>query len=188
MGIFLDFQARISIVTVHILTDASPEETRDIENVCGQGSPRKINHVFPNASHGWCGWHRINQNFTNNPTYHASLCAVKSSYIMLRIEIDVIMKWLWYFVKHYLNLEEIELSTILMNFYVNEKDQTHRFGQIPEATCSLINQFLTKSFFVHGQKLFEGLFYNLTLMKRATGGKRRIPQWNQQINTWTQTI
>ena len=73
---------------------------------------------------------------------------------MLRIEIDVIVKWLWYFVKHYLNLEEIELSTIFMKYYVNEKDETHQFGQIPENTCSLINQFIIKSFFVYGRKLF----------------------------------
>ena len=123
-----------------------PEETRAIENVCGQCSPMKINHEFINASHGWCGWHRINQNFTNTLKYHASLCAVKSSNIMLRIEINVIVKWLWYFVKHYLNSEEIKLSTILMKYYVNEKDETHHFGQIPENTCSLINQFFTKSF------------------------------------------
>ena len=132
--------------TVHIVTDASPEETRAIENMCGQCSPMKINYEFPNASHGWCGWHRINRNFTNNSKYHASLCALKSSNIMSRIEIDVIVKWLWYFVNHYLNLEEIVLSSILMKYYVNEKDETHRFGQIPEDTCSLINQFVTKSF------------------------------------------
>ena len=32
--------------SVHILTDASPKETRAIENVCGQCSPMKINHDF----------------------------------------------------------------------------------------------------------------------------------------------
>ena len=86
------------------------------------------------------------------------------------VEIDVILQWLWYFIKHYINSDKIEFSTNLMNYYVTEEDQSGHFGQIPVDTRELIHQFLTKSFFVHGPKLFEGLFYNLTLLKRTTGG------------------
>ena len=83
----------------------------------------------------------------NDIKYHTSLCAVKTSNIMSRVEIDVIVRWLWYFVKHYINSDKIEFSTNLMDYYVTEEDQSGHFGQIPVDTWKLIHQFLTKYFF-----------------------------------------
>ena len=126
-----------------LITDADAQETRACENACGQRSASRSWAVFQHASHGWCGWHRINRGFTNHPKYHAALCKAKSDNILSRVEVDVIVHWMWYFVKHYENDEEIELSSTLMNFYLGGDDQDLHFGQLDSEVRLLISNFLT---------------------------------------------
>ena len=51
-----------------------------------------------------------------------------------RVEIDLIVKWLWYFIKHYENSDEAEFSMVLLNYYLNEKDQSLHFGELEDIT------------------------------------------------------
>jgi hypothetical protein len=49
-----------------------------------------------------------------------------------RIEIDLVVRWLWYFIKYYETEEEINLSMELLNFYLKEEDQSIHFGETSE--------------------------------------------------------
>lgn len=94
-----------------VLSDADNQETRAIEGVCGGGKEsRGVIKIFPNAMHRWCGWHRINRNFTNDSKYKSILAAAKNSNIFTRAEIDVFVRWLWYCVKHYEDEDEVQFS------------------------------------------------------------------------------
>ncbi|KAL7539501.1 hypothetical protein ACHAXR_009346 [Thalassiosira sp. AJA248-18] len=146
-----------------INSDADPQLTRAIEGVIKIG-------LYPNALHGWCTWHKINRNFTNDPQYKSLLANAKNINISSRIEVDVVVRWLWYFVKHYEDQSEIELSMMLMKHYLGDEDsQDDHIGQIPQDTRRKIMEFCTKSFFLHATKLFEANFTGMTLKKRTTG-------------------
>ena len=38
------------------------------------------------------------------------------------LEIDTIVTWMWYFIKHYNTIEEVECSAFLFNYYMTEKE------------------------------------------------------------------
>ena len=149
---------------VKITTDADAQETRAVESVVGRAELcSKVIKIFPKAKHGWCGWHRINRNFTNDPKYKSMLAAAKNSSIFTRVEIDVVVRWLWYFIKHYEDEKEIQFSLNLLDFYLKEEDQSNHFGVIEESVRAKVRVFVTKSFQEHGHKLFEASFTGMTL-------------------------
>ena len=66
--------------------------------------------VFENAMQGWCAFHKIDRNFTHCPKYKSVLDGERNKDILNRIEIDIVVRWLWYFIKNYKTMEEVELS------------------------------------------------------------------------------
>ena len=66
--------------------------------------------ILPNAQQGWCGFHKVDRNFTSNVEYRGLLDAARDKDIFGNVEIDVIVRWMWYFIKYYRNMEEVEMS------------------------------------------------------------------------------
>ena len=132
-------------------------------------TPQQAGHtIFQNAQQGWCGWHKIDRNLTSDAKYKSILVHEKNKSIFTRVEIDLIVKWLWYFIKHYENSDEVEFSMMLLNYYLNEPDQSLHFGQLEERTRSKLLEYLAKSFFVNGDMLFESCFEGMTMANVTT--------------------
>ena len=156
------------------------------------------NAVLPNAQHGWCGFHKINRNFTHHVDFKSILDAEKDKDIFGRLEIDILVRWMWYFIKYYKSMEEVEVSAFMFNFYMTEEDQSEHITVLKSATRSKIVEFACKSFFVHSDMLFESCFNGMTMdevttsineawhraTKRVAGG----PRPNHDIGTAAKKI
>jgi len=124
--------------------------------------------VFENAMQGWCAFHKIDRNFTHCPKYKSVLDVERNKDILNRIEIDIVVRWMWYFIKNYKTMEEVELSAYFMEYYMTEVDQTDHIATLDKITRSKILEFLCKSFFVHSEMLFESNFDGMTMEEVTT--------------------
>ncbi|KAL7529078.1 hypothetical protein ACHAWF_002826, partial [Thalassiosira exigua] len=174
----------------HIKTDACPNLTFALEHVIKRGidsrhaaiaqgrqfMPSHQHVMIPVmipwslAMHAWCAWHLIDRNFINESYYKATLCQAKTSDIMCRVEIDTIVKWLWYLVKHYINEEEVNLSFELLVWYLSVEDQSHHFGKLEKKVRDIIKEFLVKTFYPKREKVFEPFQEGLTLFDSTSSG------------------
>ena len=158
--------------------------------------------IFANAMQGWCGFHKVNRNFTHSTDYKSMLDIERDKDILGRLEIDLIVRWMWYFIKNYKTMEEVELSAYLFEYYMTKKDQVLHITTLQEANRTKIVEFLCKSFFVHSEMLFESCFDGMTMeevttsineawhraMKRVEGGPRpnhELGESMQRINNRT---
>lgn len=147
--------------------DADPQETRAIESVVGRG--KDISAVFPNAWQRWCAWHRIDRNFLRDPAYVSILATTRKSGSTRAAEIDVFTRYLWYRVKCYETQEELDFADKLMNFYLQEEDQSDHVGVLDKACRDALKQYKTKTFEPSAKKLFEANFDCRTFGKCTTG-------------------
>jgi len=124
--------------------------------------------VLPLAQQGWCGFHKIDRNFTSNSEYKGILDSERDKSILGRVEIDGIVRWMWYFIKHYRTMEEVEMSAYLFNWYMTENDQSQHMTSLADTSRTKIMDFMCKSFFPHSDMLFESCFDGMTLEKVTT--------------------
>ncbi|KAL7548079.1 hypothetical protein ACHAWF_011362 [Thalassiosira exigua] len=117
----------------HIQTDACPQEISSLENTISLARTQKItcagrsgdygnNIPWSNAKNAYCAWHLIDRNFLSDSKYKASICEAKSDSILTRVEIDIIVRWMWYLVKYYVSDEEVEFSFTLLSWYISTED------------------------------------------------------------------
>ena len=154
------------------IMDACPQETRAAESVCGRGivgmkTPPSQRKTLPNAHLRLCAWHKINRNFTNDPKYKSKISAARKSDVKTSVEIDVIIRWLWYFIKYYENEEEVNLAMRLLHYYLNEDEQTNKYGEIPGDLRMDIKEFITKGI-QFNTRLFESSYTGLMTMSNCT--------------------
>ena len=71
---------------------------------------------MPNAQGGLCSFHKIDRNCISHPKYKSMIAAKKSTSIMARAEVDILLRWMWLFTKHYELEEKIRLSKYLLTF------------------------------------------------------------------------
>ena len=147
------------------IMDACPQETAAGQAICGGGV--EMHKVLPKAHLRHCAWHKINRNFTEDSTYKAILTSARTRSVESSIEVDVLVNWLWYFIKHYESLEEVEFSMTLLNKYLNEGQKDH-YGQLKDDVRVAIRQFITKSFQFNGSMLFEATFSEFMTMGNCT--------------------
>eukprot|EP00985_Skeletonema_marinoi_P000444 scaffold157_cov58-Skeletonema_marinoi.AAC.1 len=102
--------------------------------------------LFINALHRWCAWHRINRNFTQDSKYKPTLTRVKNSCVLSKIEVDVLERWLWYFIKNYETEEEVNFCRKLLDEYLNDEQQNLHIGEVDKADRQLMLEFITSSF------------------------------------------
>ena len=150
-----------------IVTDACPQEFFAISTCIGKGND--MSKVYPNAHHRWCGWHKVNRNFTNHPDYKSLLAKVRNSSVENSIEIGLITRMLWYCIKHYETKDELELGLKLIKQYLSEDQSTH-YGEIDEDTRAAIRLFFTKSFECNKSMLCEGFFEGVMTFGNCTTG------------------
>ena len=164
---------------IKINSDADPQETRAIEAITGRDTiivrgplralfPIRTAKILPNALHGWCLFHKLDRNLTSDPKYKSIITAAKEKSILARATVDMLLKWLWYFAKHYETAQEIEFSTILLNHYLTE-DQDDHFAVLDTEFREKLREFITKSYMEHGSKLFDAYFPGMTLGFVTTG-------------------
>ena len=79
---------------------------------------------MPNTCHGYCCFHALRRNLTDSPEYKAMLVAVKKKSILARAEIDVFIRWMWYFAKHYETVKAINISAKLLQLYDGRSNQS----------------------------------------------------------------
>ena len=146
-----------------IVTDADKQETMAVENIVGGNLKPSASslRLFSKGFHRWCAWHRINRNFTQDPKYKPTLTRLKNSCILSRIEVDVLERWLWYFIKNYETKEEVDFCLILLDEYLNDEEQKLHIGTIDKADRQLMLEFITSSFKNHRRKLFNAEFSGL---------------------------
>ena len=151
------------------IMDACPHETRAAEGVCGYRSVHITDQskVLPNAHLRHCAWHKINRNLTEDSKYKAKFTAARKTSVRASIEVDTIVKWLWYFIKNYESKEEVDLAMKLMGYYLSEKQDDH-YGEMPEDLRVDLRDFITKSFQYNSAKLFEASFSGLVTMSNCT--------------------
>lgn len=150
-----------------IVTDACNQEFTAISNCIGRG--KDMSRVYPHAWHRWCGWHRVNRNFTNDPKYKSLLARVRNSSVDNSIEISLITRMMWYCIKHYETKEEVELALKLINRYLEEDQSPHK-GRIDEETGASIREFFTKHFELYKTMLCEGFFQDVMTFGNCTTG------------------
>ena len=143
-----------------VLTDADKQETMAVENNIGGNLKPSVAELrlFINALHRWCAWHRINRNFTQDSKYKPTLTRVKNSCVLSKIEVDVLERWLWYFIKNYETEEEVNFCRKLLDEYLNDEQQNLHIGEVDKADRQLMLEFITSSFQNHRHKLFESKF------------------------------
>jgi len=126
--------------------------------------------VFANAYHRWCAWHRINRDFTNHTDFKSLLAQVRNSSIDNSVEVALIVRMMWYCIKHYETKEELELALVLIKEYLNE-DQAEHKGDIDEnAARKKIREFFVKSFECNKHMLCEASFEEVMTCGNCTTG------------------
>ena len=106
-----------------IPTDADAQETRAIEAVCGPGK------IYEIASHLHCAFHKLDRNLKSDSKYKSKIGSVREKGVNSKAEIDMVLRWLWYFCKHYENKEQVDLALTLLDYYLEEdegKAPTHK--------------------------------------------------------------
>ena len=76
-----------------------------------------MQQFLANSQQEVCGFHKNNRNFTHIVEYKSILDAVRDKDIFGHIKIDTIVRFCWYFIKHYTTAEEFELLSYLFNYY-----------------------------------------------------------------------
>lgn len=146
-------------------TDACPHETSAAESVCGNGVD--MTKVYPNAHHRHCAWHKVNRNFTEDSKYKSKISAARKTGVSTSIEIDMIVRWLWYFIKYYECADEVDLAMMFLQHYLTESQDRH-YGTISDDLRKEMREFITKSFQCNGNKLFEASFADIMSMGNVT--------------------
>ena len=157
-------------------SDASPQEINAIDAVVGNDDDtlcqvsvhHKYPRIMPNAKGGLCSFHQIDRNYVSHPKYKSTIAATKSLSIMARAEVDMLLRWLWYFTKHYELEEEIRLSQYLLTFYLNDEQDDH-FAELDVSFRNGFKGYLTNSFFENEKKLFDAFFGGMTMGFVTTG-------------------
>jgi len=126
-----------------------------------------LHRSLPNARHRHCAWHKINRNFTENAKYKSKLSTVKKRSYKSAIEVDTIIKWLWYFIKYYESTEEVNFAYQLLDLYLTE-DQTSHFGDIDDNVRQDIKEFITKNFHLHRTTLYESEYPSIMTLGNCT--------------------
>ena len=130
--------------------------------------PSERQKIFERAQQGWCGFHRISRGLEFHPDHKSYLDSERSNCIWGRLEIDMLITFMWYFIKFYRTREEVEMASHLMNYYMREDDQSDHLAALKAATCSNIVEWLCKSFFIHSDMLFESSFEGMTMCEVCT--------------------
>jgi len=105
-------------------------------------------------------------NLKNDSKYKAKITAVREKGINSKAEMDMLLRWLWYFCKHYENDEQVNLALTLLHYYLDEDEENH-FGEIGSFRKDL-QEFITRSFIPRREKLFEASFANVTTLGNCT--------------------
>ena len=136
--------------------------TRAIEGVTGAGSESFLSVVFPNAKHGLCVWHLLDRNLKNGKEFKALLAAAKEKSIFARADIDAILRWLWYFARHYETHEEIQFASSLLQKYLTESQERH-FACHNKDFRRKLKEFITTKYLENAHKYFDAYFPGMTL-------------------------
>ena len=118
---------------IKILTDACRKEVTSAEAVTGDGvayaaysgptpqlvCPPNPTKIMSNAKHGLCIFHRLDRNCTSDSKCQSIIAATKQKSIAARTEVDVILRWMCYFSKSCERADEIEVTGVLLSYYLN---------------------------------------------------------------------
>ena len=84
-----------------------------------------------------------------------------------RVEVSVFMKWVWYFIKYYENMDEVEFLMTLFNYYLTQEPKNH-FGELQLNTQKKLVNFLASSFFISNNTSFGSYFGGMTMENVTT--------------------
>ena len=145
------------------LTDQDRQECQALQDLCGPGTGR----VFVNAIHRLCGFHKLNRNLTQKTEYLSIIAATKSRSISGGIEFDVIVSWLWSFIKRPMTVDQAAHSHELLCEHLNEDESKHT-GTMGDDLRELLIKYADESFFALRNKLFHHVFADVSFMGNWT--------------------
>ena len=152
---------QITTAITSIVRSRQPNDHANNDHVLCRSS--KVDPNFSQVEYGHCAWHVINRNFTHHQDYKAILAAEQKTNVNSRIEIAMLVRWMWYFVKYYQLKSEVVFSFSLMTYYLSEPDQADHFGVISQPACLKIKDFMTSKFYEKKDKIFSFSFTGTTL-------------------------
>ena len=100
-----------------INADADPQMNRAIESVIGRSLDTR--RLYPRAHGRNCAFHKINRNFTESSDYKSMLVQARKESVEASIEIDLIVRWMWYLIKYYENDTEVDFAIKLFKHYLS---------------------------------------------------------------------
>ena len=125
-----------------------------------------ITSVFPNSKHRLCAFHKINRNFLEDGEYKANVAQNKLN-PSSDVELQMIVKWLYQFIRSYETREECSLAERLIDRYLDEDASTHN-GQLTDTMLELTKSFVRQKFQEHRQRLYHCYFFQIPSFDNST--------------------
>ena len=138
------------------MTDEDPQEYGAFRDLCGPGAGK----VFIGSSHRLCGFHKLNRNLTNHHNFKGSIAALRNTNVSGGIEFDMIIKWLWSFLKELETEEEANLSMHFFHEYMEEEEKFHA-GQMGESLRDKLKIWVSTKFQPQRNKLFAYVYMSV---------------------------
>ena len=151
-----------------LVTDDDKQETRAAQNNCGRGVDIHSHRALRNAHHRHCAWHKINRNFTEHSSYKSHLSRTREKGYQSSVEVDTVVRWLWYFIKYYETPEEVNLSYELLKLYLSDDPTLDHCNLIDEDVKSEIREFILKYFHTNRATLYESEFHQKMTLANCT--------------------
>ena len=122
--------------------------------------------VFPNSKHRLCAFHKINRNFLEDGVYKANVAQNKLD-PSSDVELQMIVKWLYQFVRSYETREECMMAERMIDKYLDEDPVTHN-GKLTDSMLELTKSFVRQKFQDHRHRLYHCYFFNMPSFDNST--------------------
>ena len=127
---------------------------------------------MPNACVCRYIWHKYNRNWEDHPDYKSFIATAKNTSVLARVEINMLLQWLWYFERHSKSVEEVDFVILLLNYYLNA-DQEEHFAVLKEGLRGKLRECATKCM-ADMDRIFDAYYSGITLGLVTSGTNKVI--------------
>ena len=160
------YHSYIQALLCHVYRLVTDDDKQETGNNCGRGVD--IHRALRNAHHRHCEWHKINRNFTEHSSYKSHLSRTRDKGYQSSVEVNTVVRWLWYFIKYYETPEEVKLSYELLKLYLSDDPTLDHCNLIDEDMKSEIREFILKYFHTNRATLYESEFHQKMTLANCT--------------------
>jgi hypothetical protein len=153
-------EANLEENTTMIITDEDPQATRALDKLMGR--------TYKNSVSRLCAFHKLNRNFTRESEINTHVSRLRNKNPSGEVEFEMIVQWLWRFVKDYETEEEAEHAMSLLDEYLKEPEANHH-GSMGKDLKAKVVTFVNK-FKDLGPKLFAHAMSDRPCFDNVTTG------------------